>query len=145
MTVNDQMIKLYSQQILRLASDIPLTDRLDKPDASAVKRSPLCGSTVTVDLTMDDGVITGYGQDVKACALGQASSAIFAAQVIGRTPNQVQTLRDELWAMLASSGPVPSPPFDGYQVLEPAAAYPNRHMSIMLAIDATLDAIADLA
>ena len=135
------LIKLYSQRILALAADIPHTDRLDAPQATARKRSPLCGSTVTVDLTLDEaGRIAEFGQDVKACALGQASAAISGAQIIGRTRDEVATAREQLKAMLKDDGPVPDAPFEGYEVLEPARNYKNRHASIMLTLDATLEA-----
>ena len=135
------LIKLYSQRILALSAAIPFTDRLEAPQATAKKRSPLCGSTVTVDLTLDDqGRIADYGQDVKACALGQASAAVSGAQIIGRTRDEVATARDQLRAMLKDGGPVPDAPFDGYEVLEPARDYKNRHASIMLTLDATLEA-----
>lgn len=137
------LIKLYSGRILALAADIPHLGRLDAPSASVKKRSPLCGSTVTVDLTLDaDGRIAEFAQDVKACALGQASAAVLGAQVIGQDAQTLQAARDALYAMLREDGPPPAAPFDGFAVLEPAKAYKNRHASIMLAIDATLEAIA---
>lgn len=136
------LIKLYSTRILGLAADIPHRVRLSAPDATAKRRSPLCGSTVTVDLMLDDGVITGFGQDVKACALGQASASVVGHNIIGMTEDAVQTGRDQLNAMLKSGGPTPDAPFDGLEVLGPAAEYKNRHASIMLAFDATLDALA---
>lgn len=136
------MIKLYSGRILALAADMPRTSRIPTPDGTAKKRSPLCGSTVTVDVAMTDGKISDYGQDVKACALGQAAASVIGAAVVGLTPEQVQAGRDELHAMLKDGGPVPSAPFDGLAVLEPAKDYKNRHASILLAFDATLDAIA---
>jgi len=135
------LIKLYSGRILELAADIPLTDRLNAPQATAKKRSPLCGSTVTVDLVMQDGKISEFGQDVKACALGQAAASVVGAQIIGRTRAEVETARDQLKAMLKSTGPVPDPPFDGLEVLMPARDFKNRHASIMLALEATLDAM----
>ncbi len=134
------MIKLYSQRILELAATIPFTERLADADATASKRSPLCGSTVTVDLKIADGKIAAYGQDVKACALGQASASISGAQMIGRTRAEIEAARDQLRAMLKSGGPVPDAPFDGFEVLEPARDYKNRHASILLTLDATLDA-----
>ncbi len=142
MSESSDLVKLYSARILSLTADMPLTDRLSDPDATAKKRAPLCGSTVTVDIKMHDGVITNYGQDVKACALGQASAAIMAGSVIGRTKEEIETARDELRAMLKDEGPVPSPPFDGLEALLPARDYKNRHASILLAFEATLDAIA---
>ncbi|MBL4807463.1 MAG: iron-sulfur cluster assembly scaffold protein [Rhodobacteraceae bacterium] len=135
------LIKLYSARILALAADIPLTDRLKNPNKSVNKRSPLCGSTVTVDVNSDNGVVTGYGQDVKACALGQASASILAANVVGRSISEIQTVRDQVLAMLKNDGPVPDAPFDGYEVLLPAREYKNRHSSIMLALEATLEAL----
>ena len=140
MSDND-LIKLYSGRILELASDIPLTDRLDAPDATVRKRSPLCGSTVTVDVDMDDGKISRFGQDVKACALGQASASVLGSQVIGRTRAEIETARDQLRDMLTKNGPVPSDPFGEYKVLEPAREFRNRHASIMLALDATAEAV----
>ena len=141
MASDSDLIKLYSQRILALAADIPHRGRLDSPQASVKKRAPLCGSTVTVDLDVEGGVITRFGQDVKACALGQASAAILGAHVLGRTRVEVESVRDALRAMLKDNGPVPAVPFEGYDVLEPARDYRNRHASILLAWDATLAAI----
>lgn len=141
MSAETDMIKLYSARILALAADMPRTGRLDDPTASAKKRAPLCGSNVTVDIVVTNGVITDYAQDVKACALGQAAAAVIGAAIVGLSEDQVQTGRDALHAMLKSDGPVPAAPFDGLAVLEPARDYKNRHASIMLAFDATLDAL----
>lgn len=143
MTAETDMIKLYSGRILALASDMPLTARLESPDATAKKRSPLCGSTVTVDVALRDGIVSAYGQDVKACALGQAAASVVGSAVVGLSEDQIQTGRDQLNAMLVQNGPVPAAPFDGLAVLEPAKEYKNRHSSILLAFDATLAAIAD--
>jgi NifU-like protein involved in Fe-S cluster formation len=140
MTAETDLIKLYSTRILGLAAEIPRLGRLDSPDGTGKVRSPLCGSTVSVDLRLEDGKITDYGQDVKACALGQAASAVVAGNVIGRTEPQVQQTRDELHAMLKQDGPPPAAPFDGLEVLQPARDYKNRHASILLALDATLEA-----
>ena len=142
MSEND-LIKLYSGRILELASDIPLTERLEAPQATVRKRSPLCGSTVTVDVVVKDGRVTNFGQDVKACALGQASASVLGSVVIGRTKGEIETARDQLRAMLTEGGPVPSAPFDGYEVLQPAREFKNRHASILLAIEATVAAIGD--
>ncbi|MEL6685203.1 MAG: iron-sulfur cluster assembly scaffold protein [Pseudomonadota bacterium] len=141
MSAENDLIKLYSGRILALAADMPRTARLDKPTATAKKRAPLCGSTVTVDVMTDGSVITDYGQDVKACALGQAAAAVVGANIVGLTLDQVQTGRDALYAMLKSDGPVPPAPFGDLEVLQPAKDYKNRHASIMLAFDATLDAL----
>ncbi|MBV0912040.1 iron-sulfur cluster assembly scaffold protein [Anianabacter salinae] len=137
------LIKLYSGRILALATDIPLTDRLEAPQATVKKRSPLCGSTVTVDVVMEDGRITGFGQDVKACALGQASASVVGASIIGRTRAEVEQARDDLKAMLKSDGPAPGAPFGDLEVLIPARDYKNRHASIMLTLEATAEAMAE--
>lgn len=134
------LIKLYSSRILALAADIPHSERLAAPGATVKKRSPLCGSTVTVDVTMKDGKVAEFGQDVKACALGQSAASVLGAVVIGRTVDELDKAAAELRAMLKDGGPVPSAPFDGYEVLEPARDYKNRHASILLAIEATAEA-----
>ena len=136
------LIKLYSQRILALTTAIPHTGRLSGPTATARRRSPLCGSTVTVDVVVEDGRIAAYAQDVKACALGQASAAISGAHMIGRSRAEVEKARDELRAMLKEGAPPPSAPFTGYEVLEPARDYRNRHASILLALEATAEALA---
>ncbi|WP_424931785.1 iron-sulfur cluster assembly scaffold protein [Amaricoccus macauensis] len=140
MSNNEDMVKLYSGRILALAASIPHAERLDQPQVSAKKRSPLCGSTVTVDLSLENGRISRFGQDVKACALGQASASILGKKAIGRTRDEIETARDQLRDMLKSDGPVPTAPFEEYEVLIPARDYKNRHASIMLALEATLAA-----
>lgn len=143
MTADADLIKLYSQRILALAADMPLADRLEAPQASVKKRAPICGSTVIVDLDLENGKISRFGQDVKACALGQASAAVMAQNIIGRSRAEVETARDQLRAMLKEAGPLPESPFEGYEVLEPAREYRNRHASIMLALEATAQAMAE--
>ncbi|WP_300437697.1 iron-sulfur cluster assembly scaffold protein [uncultured Mameliella sp.] len=143
MSGETDLIKLYSGRILELAADIPHNARLDDPQVSVKKRSPLCGSTVTVDLTLKDGKVADFGQDVKACALGQAAASVVGGAIIGRTPEEIQTARDALRAMLKEDGPTPPAPFDGLEVLRPAAAYKNRHASIMLSLDAASQAVEE--
>lgn len=134
------LFQLYSHRILALAAAIPHADPLPDFDATARKRSPMCGSTVEVTLRLDGDRIADFGQKVQACALGQTSAAIFGAQVIGRNREDIARLCDELSAMLAG-GPVPAAPFAEYEVLQAARAYPNRHASILLAPLATLAAL----
>ena len=144
MSGDNDLIKLYSSKILALAADISRTDRLDSPMASVKKRSPLCGSSVTVDLNVENGVVTDYGQDVKACALGQAAASVVGEAIIGTRVEQIVTARDEMAAMLKQNGPVPSAPFEGLAVMEPARDFKNRHASILLALDASVEAIAQI-
>ncbi len=134
------LIKLYSGRILELAADIPHVGRLPAPDATSRRRSPLCGSTVTVDLALTDGRVSAFAQDVKACALGQAAASVLGRAVIGRSPAELAQARDALQAMLKTAGPVPPAPFDGFEVLLPARDYKNRHASILLAIEAAAEA-----
>lgn len=140
MSDETDLIKLYSGRILALAADIPHLGRLEAPDATVKRRSPLCGSTVTVDVKMRDGKVADLAQDVKACALGQAAAAVTGAAALGATVDQLHTARDQLRAMLKGKGPVPDAPFDGFEVLTPAVQYKNRHASILLAIEALAEA-----
>lgn len=138
---DSDLIKLYSGRILALAADMPRTGRLEGADAEVRKRAPLCGSTVTVGLTLRDGRVADYAQDVKACALGQASASVVGGAIVGCTVDQVRTACDQLEAMLKQGGPVPDAPFDGLEVLIPARDYKNRHASILLALTASVEAI----
>lgn len=140
MSGETDLIKLYSGQILALASDMPHTDMLSDPDATVKKRAPLCGSTITVGVKIEDGKIAAYGQDVKACALGQAAASVVGKNIIGCTKAQVQAGRDGLKAMLKDGGQTPPAPFEGLEVLRPAQDYRNRHASILLSLEATLEA-----
>lgn len=142
MSNDSDLIKLYSARILALAADIPHLGRLNAPDASVTRRSPLCGSSVTVDVCVVDGRLSALGQDVKACALGQAASAITAQASEGATLETVQIGRDQLRAMLKGKGGVPDAPFDGFVVLTPAIEYKNRHASILLSIEALTEAMS---
>ena len=144
MSDNTDLIKLYSGQILALAADIPNAEPLEAPHVTIKRRSPLCGSTVTVDLNVENGVITEFGQDVKACALGQAAASVVGGAVVGRSEDEVRAAQSQLKAMLKSDGPAPDAPFDELKVLLPAKEFKNRHASIMLALDATVEALEQL-
>ena len=141
MSAETDLIKLYSGRILAMAAAMPRTERLAAPDATVMRRSPLCGSTVTVDVAVRDGAVAEYGQDVKACALGQAAASVVGENAVGLTLPEVEAGRDALRAMLREGGPVPEAPWDGFEVLEPARDYRNRHASILLAIEALAEAM----
>ena len=138
------LIKLYSGKILKMAAEPIYRERLSEPDASVTKRSPLCGSAITVDINVESGIITHYGQDVRACALGQASSTIIGKAIVGRSLTEVQRAYEELSEMLKNDGPTPSKPFEELYILQPASEYKNRHASILLAIEATLAAFQQI-
>ena len=135
------LINLYSSKILQLAAKIPMTDRLTKPHATVKKHSPVCGSTVTVDIKLKDDRIIEFGQDIKACALGQAAASVLGKNIIGLSTTQIKKGREQLYSMLTDTGPIPDPPFEGYEPLRSAKNYHNRHSSIMLTADAVVEAI----
>ena len=135
----------FTQRILALAAGIPHIGRLEDPHGSAMKRSPLCGSTVTVDLMVEDGKIANFAQDVKACALGQSSASVLGAHAVGRTRAEIEAARAQLKAMIKQDGPAPETPFEDLEVLRPARDYKNRHASILLAWEATLAAMDEAA
>tara|TARA_Y200000002_G_C22678969_1_gene663212 strand:- start:260 stop:709 length:450 start_codon:yes stop_codon:yes gene_type:complete len=135
--------ELYSDQILLLAGNIPLMDRLESPDFTITRRSKLCGSLVTIDLTMANEVITSYAHEVKACVLGQASAAILAKDVIGKTGREIITVRNAVVTMLNGSKYHPDI-FADYRFLSPARQFKNRHDSILLSLNATVDAINNI-
>lgn len=139
--VDTDLMQLYSRRILALTTAIPLQGRLGDADGSAMKRSPQCGSSVTVDVALDDGRIGDFRQEVRACALGQASAAVLGAGVIGCSRAEIALGRDQLLAMLKQDGPAPDAPFAELEALLPARAYPNRHTSILLVWEATLAAM----
>ncbi len=134
---------LYTTDILRLAASIPHHARLAAADATSEKRSPVCGSRVTVDVALADGRVAEVGLLVRACALGQASSALLGAHLLGRTPAELAATRDALAAWLAGEGEQPDWP--GLAVLAPARAYPARNASIRLAFEAAAEAAAAAA
>ena len=137
--------EIYNRRILELAADIPRQGRLAAPDASATAHSKLCGSTVTIDLTMDGDVVTDFAHDVKACALGQASSSIMAHHVVGSTASELRDIREVVRKMLKENGAPPlGGKWDDLKVLEPVRAYRARHASTMLTFDAVLDAIGQI-
>ena len=134
---------IYNKKILRFAGNIPRLERLTDPDATATKASRTCGSRVIVDIKFDGTKVTDFGHDVRACALGQAASSIMARNVIGATEEELQQVRDQMWAMLKEGGSPPEGKWSDLAVLAPVADYPPRHNSVMLTFDATCAAIAD--
>jgi NifU-like protein involved in Fe-S cluster formation len=136
---------IYNDLILQLAADIPRLGRLASPDASAKAHSRLCGSTVVVDIRLSGGRVTDFSHDVKACALGQASSSLMARHVVGATPQELIALRETMIAMLKAGGPPPSGKWADFAVLEPIRDYKPRHASTLLTFDAVVDALAQIA
>ena len=133
--------EVYNSRILELAGNIPRLGRLDNPDATATAHSKLCGSTVTVDLKMDGDTVTDFSHQVKACALGQASSSIMARNVVGAKADELRSLRETVRRMLKENGAPPSGKWADIAVLEPVRDYKARHASTMLTFDAVTAAI----
>lgn len=136
--------EVYNARILEFAGNIPRIGRLAEPDATAKAHSKLCGSTVTIDLCMREGRVVDFAHDVKACALGQASSSIMARHIIGASAEELRELRDTMHAMLRENGRPPSGRFADLRYLEPVREYKARHASTMLTFDAVVDAIAQI-
>ena len=132
---------VYNKRILEFAGNIPRLGRLEAPDSSATAHSRLCGSTVTVDLKMDGDVVADFAHDVKACALGQASSSIMARHVVGATAEELRAARETMRRMLKENGPPPEGRFEDCKYLEPVRDYKARHASTLLTFDAVVEAI----
>ena len=132
---------VYNKKILGLAADIPRLGRLSHPDATAIAHSKLCGSKVTVDINMKEGKISDFAHDVKACALGQASSSIMARHVIGSTPDELRTLREQMHRMLKENGDPPQGKWADCEALLPVRDFKARHASTLLTFDAVVDAV----
>lgn len=135
---------IYNTRILELAGNMPACPRLASPDATATAHSKLCGSTVTVDISVAGDVVTGFGQTVKACLLGQSAAAIVAANVVGTTFAEIRGIAAQMRAMLKDGGPPPTGKWADLAVLEPVKDYKARHASTMLAFDALERAIAEI-
>ncbi len=132
---------LYNKRILELAAHIPLLGKLDKPDGIAVARAKLCGSMVSVQLKMQNGHVTEFAHEVKACALGQASSSIMASHVIGATLQELELTLAQMRAMLKDNGAPPTGRFEDAKVLQPVRDFKPRHASVLLTFEATVEAV----
>lgn len=135
---------VYNAKILDLAGNIPRLGRLPAPDASATAHSKLCGSTVTVDVKMESGQVSDFAHDVKACALGQASSSIMARHVIGSSPDELRALRETVRKMLKENGAPPAGKWADIALLEPVRDYKARHASTLLTFDAVVKAVDEI-
>ncbi|ATQ69932.1 MULTISPECIES: iron-sulfur cluster assembly scaffold protein [Methylosinus] len=136
--------QVYNQRILELAAQIPRIGRLPAPGASATAHSKLCGSTVTVDVTLSDGKVADFAHEVKACALGQAASSIMARNIVGSTPQELRDLREIVRKMLKENGAPPEGKWGDIALLEPVRDFKSRHASTLLTFDAVVDAIGQI-
>jgi NifU-like protein involved in Fe-S cluster formation len=135
---------LYNTRILRLAAATASAARLEAPQGSATKVSPVCGSKVTADIDLDaEGRIARHGHEVRACALGQAAATLVGTDIIGLDRDALITARAELADWLAGRSETP-PAWPGFEMFAPARPHRARHPSILLALDAAI-AAADAA
>ncbi len=136
---------LYSARLLQLAADLPRVGRLAAPDARAARTAKLCGSRVSVELCVADGVVTDFAQEVQACALGQAGAAVLGEAVVGARVEEIEAARDALAAMLKSGAAPPEGRFATLAALAPVRDYPARHASVLLAWEAAAAAAREAA
>ena len=136
-------MKLYTQKILKLTTEIPRIGRIDKADKIVSIRSPICGSSVTIYINKKKGEISDFKQEIRACALGQASASILASNIIGLNYSKICKLRKSVKDMLEKGSSPPPPPFSKYELLRPASEFKNRHASIMLVLNAAKEALQD--
>lgn len=136
---------LYSARLLALAANLPRVGRLSAPQATATRSSKLCGSTVTVDLVLEDGRVADFAHDVRACALGQACAAVLGGAVVGAAPEEIEAARDALRAMLKTGAAPPQGRFAGLAALAPVRDYPARHASTLLPFETAAQAAREAA
>lgn len=136
-----ELSDLYSEKILLIAGNQPIPGRLADADATARRVSRVCGSTIEVDVRVEDGVITGYGHTISACALGQTSAAIVATHIVGTPVGEFRAVRQTMTAMLKENGPPPTGKWADLRYLEPVREYRPRHTSTLLVFDAVVDAL----
>lgn len=132
---------IYSDRIMALAANIGRIGRLAAPDGTAEKHSKLCGSHIVVDVAVENGVVTDYAHEVRACLLGQATAAVMAEHIVGSTDTELRALRETMLAMLKTNGPVPAGRWADLAYLEPIKDFRLRHTSTMLVFDAVVEAL----
>jgi NifU-like protein involved in Fe-S cluster formation len=136
-----ELSDLYSQKILEIAANQPIPGRLPNPDATARRVSRVCGSSIEVDVAVEQGAIIGYGHKISACALGQTSAAIVARQIVGTSIAEFRAVRAQMTAMLKADGPPPTGKWSDLGYLEPVRDYLPRHTSTLLVFDAVVEAL----
>ncbi|KEC55035.1 iron-sulfur cluster assembly scaffold protein [Bartonella koehlerae] len=135
---------IYNDKILEYAANISKIGRLNKPDATSKKHARLCGSTITVDLKVENNIVTDFSHEVHACVLGQAAASLLAYHIIGETTQNLKMLCKVIYHMLTEDGPPPPAPFEEFSCLQPIKDYKARHTSTMLIFDAVIDCIQQI-
>ena len=144
-TTDSAMRALYNDKLMAFAYDIPLQHRLEEPDATVQRRSPLCGSRITVDLKVEGGKVVDYGHVVRACTLGQAAASIMARRVIGEETRVLLAIAEAVRQMLKDGAAPSDDLWPELQMLAPAHEYKSRHGSVLLAFEAVEDAIQSIS
>jgi NifU-like protein involved in Fe-S cluster formation len=139
-----ELSDLYSEKILDLAGNAVQPGRLAGADASARKVSRVCGSVIEVDLVVRNAIITGYGHEISACALGQTAAAVVAREIVGTPVAEFRQLRQQMHAMLKEDGAPPQGKWSDLRYLEPVRDYRARHMSTLLVFDAVVEALGKI-
>ncbi len=139
-----QIDDIYSMRIMELAAAIPRCERLAAPDATASAHSKLCGSTIVVDLKVEDGRVVDFGQDVRACLLGQAAASVMGREIVGSTADELREVGARMRRMLKENGPPPGGRWADLAVLEPVRDYKARHPSTLLVFDAVEKALDEI-
>ncbi|WP_273757683.1 iron-sulfur cluster assembly scaffold protein [Bartonella sp. AU55XJBT] len=135
---------IYSDKILEYAAHIEKIGRLNNPDATSKKHAHPCGSTITVDLKVENDIITDFAHEIHACVLGQASASLLASHIIGQTTQDLKILHKVIYQMLTQDGPSPQAPFEDFSCLQPIKDYKVRHAATLLPFDATIDCIQQI-
>lgn len=139
-----QIDEIYNTGLFELSAVIPRTERLKAPHATATAHSKLCGSTVAIDLNVDDGRVTDYGQTVKACLLGQAAASVMGREIVGSTEAELRQVSGQMRRMLKENGPPPAGRWADLGLLEPVRGYKARHASTLLVFDAVERALDEI-
>ena len=136
-----ELTALYSDKIIEIAGQVPSLDRLEHPDAAARKTSRICGSVVSVEVALQNSLVSAYFHEISACALGQTSAAIVAAHIVGSSCAELRLLHNQVAAMLKTGGVPPIGKWSDFKYLEPVRTYPARHASTLLVLDAVVDCL----
>jgi NifU-like protein involved in Fe-S cluster formation len=139
-----ELDEIYNTRLLEMAGAISRAGRLDNPDARATAHSKLCGSTVTIDLSLRDGRVSDFGQSVKACLLGQAAASVMAREIVGSTAEELRAVGRQMRAMLKEGGQPPTGRWSDLAALEPVRNYKARQASTLLVFDAVESALDDI-
>lgn len=139
-----ELSDLYSDKIIEIAGQLPITTPLAAPDAKSRRVSRVCGSVVEVELNLKNGKVSDYAHEISACALGQTSSSIMAAHILGSTPDDLRNVRMQMYAMLKEDGTPPEGAWEDLRYLEPVRTYRARHTSTLLIFDAVVDCLDEI-